>query len=179
MCKHTLLNNQMDQRKQLIEQYCQAAVSREWAVVPSMIIEWSIDELKSEIARAEQAEPVPYLSKAEIDQEVERSKQIIYQLIAQQKDEPDNDSYYLLIHRHDPSCLTFVPERDFHTMFLLDSKTNSVYDNGNYRWHPMSGGLDTYMQSYELNHARSNICLGNWLNQQKNIIGCYTYAGHK
>ena len=56
------------------------------------------------------------------------------------------NDYYIL---KDEFSLYFIPAWGFEQYFIL---VNGIAkQNKRYEWHPMSGGLDTYMQSYELN----------------------------
>ena len=83
------------------------------------------------------------------------------------------NDYYIL---KDKSSLYFIPAWGFEQYFIL---VNGIAkQNKRYEWHPMSGGLDTYMQSYELNGFRSSISYGNWKNEPKNILGLYEYSSN-
>lgn len=66
--------------------------------------------------------------------------------------EEATDGYYLI--HDDRYWLCYIPIVDFDKYFLKTSE-NTCRENPHYEWHPMSGGFDTYLQSYCLNHARS------------------------
>src|ERR1700744_5761387 len=72
--------------------------------------------------------------------------------------------------------LFFIPADDFIRYFILDEKTNTAYENETIEWHCMSGGLDTYMQGYWFQHARSSIRYGDWKGEPRTILGYYKFS---
>ena len=54
---------------------------------------------------------------------------------------------------------------------LVEGKNCHVKVKENYEWHPMCGGLDTWMQSYAVTHGRGWSC--GEFNDHIEIIGIY------
>lgn len=81
-----------------------------------------------------------------------------------------SNNYFLLTNKIFE--IIFIPEDDFNKMFEFKN-SYVVKFKDNIKWHPMSGGDDTYLQSYCLNHARSDFRYGNLANKPMNIIGLY------
>lgn len=82
------------------------------------------------------------------------------------------NNHYLLISEYWGNI--FIPEDEFKELFELKDKHTAQFKE-NLKWHPMSGGADTYIQSYCLMHARSSISYGECKNYSYNIIGIYKF----
>jgi hypothetical protein len=76
------------------------------------------------------------------------------------------EPYYLLTTEGYGACI--VPVEGFWDIFVRHTNAHShspgtVRQREDYVWHSMSGGLDTYLQGWALDHARSGLhANGEW-----------------
>lgn len=88
----------------------------------------------------------------------------------------ENEEVIMLIDKSDFSIF-FIPYNDFHNIFYVDYESNTAHvkEDLEYDDYFAWGGVDTYLQSYWLNHARSNIRIGE---ESKYIVRNIFLLGH-
>ena len=80
---------------------------------------------------------------------------------------------YLFPKEHLGSIYKFAPSRSG-----TNEKPTTIQFKASHKWHPMSGGIDTYLQGCCLNHVRSGIGWGDWSNRPYLVVGAYKLDLH-